>query len=185
MFKRLLKASMVGAFLAAMTGAVMAQGYIGASAGRSNWDADCAGTTSCNNSGTSAKVFGGYDFSPNFAVEGALVSLGTAKATVSGLNLELKASGFEIAAVGKAPLSPNFALFGKLGLSMMNSDASVTGAATGSQSESGAGLMAGLGLSYAFTKNAALRGEFETRKVKVPGGEGNVSNFTVGVQFNF
>ncbi len=185
MLKRLLKASVVGTLFAVMTGTVMAQGYIGASAGRSNWNADCTGTTSCSNSGTSAKFFGGYDFSPNFAVEGSLVSLGSAKASVSGLNLELKASGFEIAAVGKAPMSSNFALFGKLGLSMMNTDASVTGAAIGSKSESSANLMAGLGLSYSFTKNAAVRVEFETRKVKVPGDEGNVSNFTLGLQYNF
>lgn len=192
MFKKATLAALVAACgFGFASSAYAQQAYVGASGGVSNWSVDCAGTTSCDKSGSSFKLFGGYDINPNFAVEGAYASLGKATATgviagVGNVAVESKASGFELAGVFKAPFSKEFTGFAKLGVSFMKGEASaVAGAQAGSSSENSTNLLAGLGVSYAVTKDVAIRGEWETRKVKVAGDSGNVSNFTAGVQFNF
>jgi OmpA-OmpF porin, OOP family len=165
--------------------AAMAQGYVGVSGGASFYDVDCAGTTSCDKNDTSLKLFGGYNINPNFAIEGGYTSLGKAKASIGPLRAELKATGFEVAGVGKFPAAQNLELFVKLGVSVMTGEAVITGPVGGSAEEDSAELLAGIGLSYALNKQVALRAEYETRNVKFPGDKATVGNFTVGVTFKF
>jgi predicted porin len=42
-----------------------------------------------------------------------------------------------------------------------------------------------LGLTYKVSKDIALRGEFESRRVKLGGEKDTVNNFSVGVQYSF
>jgi OOP family OmpA-OmpF porin len=165
--------------------AAMAQGYLGVSGGASFYDVDCAGTTSCDKNDTSFKLYGGYNINPNFAIEGGYTSLGKASANVGTLRAELKASGFEVAGVGKFPAAQNLELFVKLGLSVMTGEAVISGSAPSSAEEDSTELLAGFGLSYNINKQAAVRAEYETRNVKFPGDKATVGNFTVGVTFKF
>jgi OOP family OmpA-OmpF porin len=165
--------------------AAMAQGYVGVSGGASFYDVDCAGTASCDKNGSSFKLYGGYNINPNFAIEGGYTSLGKATASFDDLRAEAKASGFEIAGVGKFPAAQNLELFVKLGLSVMTGEAVISGPVSGTAEEDSAELLAGFGLSYNINKQAAVRAEYETRNVKFPGDKATVGNFTVGVTFKF
>ncbi len=192
MFKKATIAAFVAASAFGFASSASAQeAYVGVSGGISNWSVDCSGTTACDKSDSSFKLFGGYNINPNFAVEGAYVSLGKWTATgpdpdFGNLSVENKGSGFELTGVFKAPFSNEFTGFAKLGASFMKGETSVsTGGQTASQSENNTNLVAGLGLTYAFSKEVSIRGEWETRKVKSPVDSGNVNNFTVGAQFNF
>lgn len=167
-------------------GSAFAQGYVGASAGKAYWSVDCAGLATCDKNDTSYKLFGGYNFSPNFAVEGGYTDLGKIKGSGGGVSGEVKASGFELAAVGKAPVADRFELFGKLGLAVMEAKASGSGfGISASDSTTSTQLMGGVGAAYKFDKQLALRAEYEIRQVKYSGNKDNVGNFTVGLQFSF
>lgn len=91
------------AFLLGTTGPAIAQGYIGAGAGITTSDL-CNGISgpgvNCDDEDTGLKIFGGYKFTPNFAVEGAWIDLGEVSASGPGGSATAEADGFQIAAVG-------------------------------------------------------------------------------------
>jgi OOP family OmpA-OmpF porin len=164
--------------------------YIGAGAGRSkaiNAGAcsDLNGTFdpgfSCTSNDTSSgwRLFAGYRFNPNLALEGAYVDLGTFKVSASG-NLTAipasvsgsdKASGFSFDAVGMLPLSGDFGLLGRAGIFAWTLDASTSttgggvfppgSTATVSDKPSGASLDFGVGAKYDFNGVAGLRVEWQ------------------------
>jgi len=113
------------------------------------------------------KVFGGYRFNPNLAVELALVNLG--KASYSGTFLgdpvtggQVKVSGLNASAVALYPVNPGFELFAKAGLFAWNAKASdTTGGVPFSAKDDGASLSLGIGANYYFTKNVGARIEWE------------------------
>jgi hypothetical protein len=83
-------------------------GYLGASLGTGlaetcQDDLTPGSRPSCEDLAT-LKVFGGYHFNRNFAIEGAVVTLERDAGTA-----------FELTGVGLAPLSERVALYGKLG----------------------------------------------------------------------
>ncbi len=168
-----------------------AQGfYIGGSAGQS--DFDDSNTTGLITSGTvdgkdtGFKIFGGYQFNHNFGVELAYVDLGKAgysgffgAAPVTGGTV--KTSGLNISAVGTLPLGSGFALFGKAGLFAWESEANdVTGGVPFSGKEDGTDLSLGIGASYDFTKNFAIRAEWERFKAV-----GDIDLLSVGIVYKF
>src|SRR3954469_14589313 len=70
--------------------------YAGASVGQSK--SDCGGSSgSCDDKDTAYRIFGGYKFHPNIAVEGGYSPLGETSASVGGLGsvtAEANAGGF-------------------------------------------------------------------------------------------
>ncbi len=168
-----------------------AQVYVGATAGQAKWNDDCKGTTKCDTTSTGYKLFGGYNIDKNFAVEASYFSLGkiNANGTVGQVNAsaEVKGTGFEIAGVAKHDFTENFGGFAKLGLARVKADANsvVPGWAHFSQDTTSTQPVLGLGLTYKVSKDIALRGEFESRRVKLGGDKDTVNNFSVGVQYSF
>lgn len=157
-----------------------AQWYAGAGVGSSNatglnGSGAVTATTNVTISGgtraTSWKLYGGYQFTPNWGVEAQYTDLGkrSATATFSGAvvgsaGLNASVSQWGIAGTGTMPLSNNFYLLGKLGVSR-NEIANVT-ATVGGVTYSGSGtsktdLLAGLGVGYNFNKNVGVRFEYE------------------------
>lgn len=168
-----------------------AQVYVGATAGQTKWNDDCKGTTKCDTTSTGYKLFGGYNIDKNFAVEASYFSLGkiNANGTVGQVNTsaEVKGTGFEIAGVAKHDFTEQFGGFAKLGLARVKADANsvVPGWAHFSQDTTSTQPVLGLGLTYKVSKDIALRGEFESRRVKLGGDKDTVNNFSVGVQYSF
>ena len=157
-----------------------AQWYAGAGLGSRNFtgingSGAVTATTNVTISGgtraTSWKLYGGYQFTPNWGVEAQYTDLGkrSATATFSGAvvgsaGLNASASQWGIAGTGTMPLSNNFYLLGKLGVSR-NEIANVT-ATVGGVTITGSGtrktdLLAGLGVGYNFNKNVGVRFEYE------------------------
>ncbi len=129
---------MIGALLLSMglAGNVAAENgfYAGASVGEASIDAcgsaGALGFTTCDDSDTGWKIFGGYDLSDNFAVEGAWADLGEMTASTSGqLQRGIEVDGFILDAKGTLPLNEQFGVFAKLGFIMWDADG--TGALTG------------------------------------------------------
>jgi OmpA-OmpF porin, OOP family len=127
------------------------------------------------------KLFAGYKFNKNFAIEGGYADLGkyTASASASSvgvsgnINGDVKAYAIFIDAVGFLPAGSNedFSVFGKAGLAYTKTKANVSafasatgiGSASASASDSDSEVVPklGLGAQYYITKNVALRGEYD------------------------
>ena len=115
-----------------------AQGYVGASIGESQLgDFD----------DTAARIFGGYQFTPNFAMEGGYQDLGSV--TASGHAATVTA--FDFSFLGSWEMGNRFALLGRVG--MYRSQTSGVG--------TNLGPVFGLGVSYQLTPSASFRLEWQ------------------------
>ncbi|HEX8784921.1 MAG TPA: porin family protein [Telluria sp.] len=118
----------------------------------------------------SPKVFGGYEFTPNWGVEGGYTKFHEK----SGYN----SNGSYVAGKYTVPLGERFSGFAKLGLQHSErTDWS-------RQTDRDNGLYGGLGLQYALDRNLAVTGEYERYgKDKTSGAKADV--YTVGLKYGF
>lgn len=159
--------------------------YIGGDIGRTSTDFDNnravgvppATVTSIggDEKDTAYKLFGGYQFHRNLAVEGGYYSLGrydygytTATGAFSG---STKFDGVNLDLVGMWPVTDRFSVLGRVGAAYTRARTSVSTAGAvpdmgGSQTERHWGPKLGLGLEYAITPQLAVRGEWERYRVR-------------------
>lgn len=141
--------------------------YVGGALGQTSFDVDCTGATSCDDEDSSWKIFGGYQFNKHFALEFGYADLGEATASVSlppfTANGALKATVWELVAVGSMPIADRFSIFGKIGLYRGDTDFDVTvpGLGSASESDSNTDLTFGIGARYDFTRNLGVRLEWQ------------------------
>lgn len=161
--------------------------YLGAGLGQSKFKDWCnTGGTSitlatCEDTDTAWKLLGGYRFNRYVAAEASFVEWGEVTAsTPSGAQAAASQHSYGLAAVGTLPLGERFELFGKVGFLMTEQEtrsANVANPRTVDRDETE--LHYGLGARFLFTKNWALRGEWEnTEKLKV-------EMLSIGVEYRF
>lgn len=176
MMKRAITRTALAALLLACgAGAACAGGlYAGGSVGGPDWRGSVDGVQG-SSSGVSGKLFGGYEFSPNFAIEAGAMSLGHMRDN----NGEVSASGVYLDGVGRYEFAPRWSILGRVG-------ATNASFSTPAGDHSDNGLKVGTGVQYDLTPTVALRGEYEyyhfhdafSSKV-------NVGQFTAGVKVAF
>ena len=163
-----------GMFVA--TSAIAGEGYIGASTGVLNFEDDSAGS-GFSDTPISLKLFGGYEFNENIALDVAYFStLQDASDDIFGVPVDIRLEGFTVRAVGAYPTSDNFSILASVGYWDGDADASVLGS-TVSASEDG--FTAGVGGKYRF-ESLSIRGEFEWLD-----GDDTIWTILVGFQINF
>jgi len=154
---------------------------------------------STSESSTGYKLYGGYQFNRNFALEGGYADFGNFDArrevtapVLDSMSSNIRASGLYLGAVGIVPLPNRFSLFGKLGTAYSTSTMSI--------STSGAMLPLatptdlspkrfewnskyGLGASYEMSNKLGLRFEYERINSLGDGrtGDGNVGMWSLGL----
>jgi len=169
-----------------------------------------AGTTETQDtSKTGAKAYAGYDFTKNWAIEGAYAILGTpeykyVRVTAGATNGQdsYKARAWSLAGKGTLPLNNRFDIFAKLGVTSNKSESnsSLGGVTTSNQSASNtrAGILAGIGAAYHIDRNISVRLEYEsygkfgnqvTQNVATPlsgeTGRASVALWSVGIAYKF
>lgn len=186
--------------------------YVGANVGQSKASIDDGGinqtilsagftsvSTSKDETDTGGKVFVGFRFHPNFAVEAGYFNLGkvsftsttTPAATISG---DAKSdNGFNIDLLGIMPVTPDLSLFARVGAQTSKTTLNATGSGGGrtvsaSSSETGTNWKAGLGAQYNFTQTIGARAEWE--RYRLPGGgtgtsHADVDLFSLGLVVRF
>lgn len=140
------------------------------------------------------KLFGGYQFNRNFALEVAAVDLGDMSysgnftgnppATPSGqvIGGRVQNGGLNVSAVGVLPLGERFNFFGKAGIFLWSSEATdITGGEATFSEADGSDLSLGLGASFALTPQASLRAEWERFEMSST----DVDLVSVGFAFSF
>lgn len=182
--------------------------YGGASVGQSKTGTDANGLTSGLLPGVSAassttdekdtayKLFGGYQFNRNFAIEGGYFNLGKNSfnaATVPAGNLtgETKVQGVNLDLVGTLPLTERLSALARIGAhhAWSKSTFSGSGAAAGvpgSNKRDDSGYQMGLGMQYELNPSMWVRGEIERYRTKdAVGQRTNVDLVTVSLVFPF
>ena len=148
---------------------------------------------------------GGYEFNPNWSVEGTYTDLGQ---TFSGTAATLPAppaaitsgsqstKAWSLAAVGKAPITQNRRLkaYGKLGVARWDSkiNRTIANVAQPQLKEKGTDPVVGLGLEYDVSNQWTVRGGYERyfnvgKNNNMLNGtvEKDVDALTIGASFNF
>jgi OmpA-OmpF porin, OOP family len=184
------RALWVGLLAVAATGA-SAQGlrpdnsfYLGGALGQSKFKEWCntdgsVTFASCEDTDTSWKLLGGYRFNRYVAAEASYIHWGEVTASTTTARASADQHSYGLAAVGTVPLGPGFELFGKLGFLHTEQETRLNAVRTSSVDRDETEFHYGLGVKYAFTKNWALRGEWEnTDKLKV-------ELLSIGVEYRF
>lgn len=140
------------------------------------------------------KVFGGYRFLENLAVEGQYARLGKANIRYSGPTglrgtEKYEVSSISVAAVGLLPVSDSFTLFAKAGPSFNDAKSSFSNATLGAASKGRkVGLLVGIGASYKLTENISARAELENFSrvgEAAKGGRSSVNMVSLGLAYQF
>jgi OOP family OmpA-OmpF porin len=177
--------------LAATASVQAADWYVGGSLGRSDYKVDTTGATSSDKTDTGYKLFVGARLSPNFAVEGGYADLGKATASDATSSAKLKLSALPyVDAVGFLPLSPQWDLLGRFGLTSSKLKVSGTnGGVSASDSDRSIQAHFGFGAQYNISKTMAVRAEWERFRGKYDkngvSDSGNVDLLSVGIAIGF
>lgn len=138
--------------------------------------------TGSDDSDIGYKVYGGYQMNEYLAIEGGYVQFNnfTAQGTgntvaTGGLYQTLDSNAWQLAVVGKLPLTESFSVFGKLGMNHWKAttktivrDVSTTDFTRTQTLDRGYDAYYGVGASYDLTDNVAVRGEYERYDVGGP-----------------
>jgi OOP family OmpA-OmpF porin len=144
------------------------------------------------------KVFGGYQFNPNFALEAGYFDLGkfgyTARTTPAGsLTGDMSVKGLNLDLVGTLPLTERLSVLGRLGVTSTRTEGDFrsTGSArvpyaSAHSSQRSTNPKWGAGLAYAFTDNLSMRLEAERYRINDSvGNRGHVDMVSVGLVYRF
>jgi OmpA-OmpF porin, OOP family len=161
-----------------MTGTALAQNgfYAGASIGQATIDA-CDGVTKCDDEDTSWKIFGGWEFNRNIALEAAFVDFGEVSGSIAGSSVSAEADGWALAGKGMLPLTEQFGVFGKFGMIMWDVEG---GGTAWDIDDDGTDLIFGLGAQYMFTDRFGIVGEWEWYDI-----DADIDVFSIGAMFKF
>jgi len=132
-----------------LCGAAVAENYVGAGVGQlrledSGFKAD----------DTSVKLFGGWRFNQNLALELAYVHGGSPE----GSGVEVEPRAMQASVIGAIPLADNFQLYARAGLLSWKTEASAAGF---SVKDDGEDFSWGMGTSFNVGNRGAIRLEYE------------------------
>lgn len=142
------------------------------------------------------KLFGGYQYNKNFAVEAGYFDLGrfgfVANTAPTGtLSGTIKIKGLNLDAVGILPITEKFSAFGRIGVTYARTNGSFAG--TGAvnvldpnPNARDTNLKVGLGVQYAMTDALSLRAEIERYRINdAMGNKGDVDLASIGLVYRF
>ncbi len=170
--------------------------YIGGHVGGATYRNACDGVSTCDDTDTAWKLVVGYQFHRHFAIEAGYGDFGkiTGSDTIGAVAVsgDIKATAFEIVAVGLLPVTQELSLYGKIGAARTRLRGNVSASVPGftfsqSATDHSTDLTFGLGAQYLFTRNIAARAEWQ-RYDSVGGdnfGKGDIDVFTAGLYYRF
>ena len=174
MNKHIAKALIGAAALAALS--AHAEGpYVGGSLGITRYRGPDVGGLSTDRSSNGGKVYGGYEITPNVAVELGYADVGKATSAAG----DIKGHGVFVDAVGKVPFTDTLSGLARIGAFNGRARTNLGG------SDSGTDLKLGVGLQYDFNKQAGIRGDWERYRFKAFGTKTDADMVSVGLNYRF
>jgi OOP family OmpA-OmpF porin len=167
--------------------------YIGVDAGSSEQKFSVDGLGSAKEHKASYQVVGGVNLTPHYGIEGGYTSFGKTRQSAEGATLAVNPQAFYVAATGTLPLSGQFALFGKAGVSYGQAKLSVSVDGPFGTGESASdtfhktSAMFGVGASYTFPSRVAVVAEYQNFG-KIADEDGvslKASTLSLGLRYQF
>lgn len=183
------------AALAAGPGFAQERGlYLGGSVGEAIYSDTCSDytvLTGCNDGDTAFRVFLGYQFNRNFAIEGGWANLGEvdSQGLFAGVptTFRSEANGYDVAAVVSWPVLEHLSLYGKLGVSYVRTRIERNSGGVVSQgSHYSGGFTYGLGVEFGLWR-LGLRAEWQhyDNAASTLVDEDNVDYYSIGLVLRF
>jgi opacity protein-like surface antigen len=186
--KKLIFAVIAGVTAMSAAQAQTPSGYIGLGVATSDHAFNAGAGTTSDPEGykASAKIFGGVNLSPTWAVEAGYTDIRKAdhSFTVAGVPGTATTDGSRSYIAGKATkaITDKFDVYGKLGVGY--SKVKLSSATLGSDSDSKTEAYGALGAQYNINEKVALTAEYERYGKKKDFGV-KADAFTVGAKYNF
>lgn len=165
--------------------------YVGANVGSAHHRLSIDGEASKERK-TALKLYGGYAFNETFGVEGGYARLGKiSDSDTDGVNtasLDYRARALYVAATAALPLSQEFSVFAKAGITANHGKVTArVNNFSDSISRSNTTAMFGIGAEYSFTKNMSVVAEYENFGKVIDENEGNTKAqlVSVGLRYKF
>ncbi len=159
--------------------------YVGVAIGQATQDGQCdnvAPPVTCDDKDSAWKIFGGYQFNRNLAVELGYSNFGEATARSGAGFVTDEASAFEMTGVLMLPLADRFSIYGKLGFYRGELERT-SNLATPTGTNSSTGLTFGGGVRFDVTNAIGVRLEYQIYPDL--GDLPDVKVMSVGVLFKF
>lgn len=185
------KRIVVAVAAATLAGIASAQGYAGFGIGQSRAKLDCTGADTCDKTDTAFRLYGGYQFTPNLALEAAYYDQGKARVTGSDPELgsvggDFKGQGIGLWGLLVAPMDA-VSFYAKLGVVSsrikLDASSSVLGSASASERHTRGAL--GLGASYEFAPKWVARLDYERFRARFMDEKVSVDLVTLGAHYRF
>jgi OOP family OmpA-OmpF porin len=175
MITRSSRAVLAGTLLACAALAARAEGpYVGGNLGTPDYHSSINGVSG-DGSGTGFKLYGGYQFNPNFALEGGYFDLGHIDDATGKVNTR----GAFVDAVGLYEFAPKWSVLGSAGLAQarFTSDRG---------DDWSPGIKLGAGLQYDLSRELALRAQYDRYHFSDAfDSRANVGQVSVGLKYGF
>ncbi len=178
--KKILAASLISALFAAPAMAAVPGGYVALDL--QNWSATNAGIL--GNPGMGLRIGGGYRFTQNWGVEVNYAQSGNSSSVLGG---SYKVSAFQVAATGTYPVSPEFDVFAKLGVSANSISFNAPFVCATGVTCNKTDLMFGVGAQYNINQQWGVRLMYEDlgKASKGAASDLGVSTLSVGAVYAF
>ena len=163
--------------------------YLGASIGEAQFrkTSDDVTLGRCDSSDTAYRLYGGYHFGPNLAIEVGYGKYGEVLVDTPLAAFEATAKGFDVSLLPAYRFNERLGIFGRFGIHRTQVEVHGFGATPGEASEHKTGLTWGAGLRFHIGSKIAVRAEYQ-RLDKVGGsstGEDNVDFLSLGLEWAF
>ena len=162
-----------------------AQGYVGAGFGSSTTTGfDSGNITGGNANKGLVKIYGGYNYTPNWGVEAQYSDFGKREISAGNVNIgSYKASQFSLVGTGTLPLTSGFSILAKIGASANRASGS-TGVVGSDKATS---LMFGIGAAYNIAPTLSLRAEYEDfgKIGKVGNSDVRIKGYSISLKYGF
>lgn len=160
--------------------------FIGASIGQAKYDIDCDAGSTCDDSDTAWKIYGGLEVNEFIQMEAGYANLGEAKFSDATSSATAEVHGMTIQVVGTYAFNPSFSLIGRGGMNILNLEINDT--AAGNVGDTDVAWSLGLGAQYNLSESLGLRAEWE-RYFKVGDedttGEVDIDLFSASIVYTF
>lgn len=156
-------------------------GYVGATAGRADYDLACVGGLPCDDRDTGYKLYGGGTIKGIFGFELGYVDLG--KAEIAGG--DMRARGVNASLLLNAPIGQASGLHAKVGTTYgwTRVNSVVPGFTAGKEKDFG--LSYGLGATIGLTKNWQARLDWDRYRFDFTSGDRDIDMYSAGLQYRF
>lgn len=167
--------------------------YVGLGAGHLKTGDECptgaAPGANCEDKDTAWKLFGGYQFNQYLGYELAIADMGQRSASLTGIGVvTARFRFFETVLTGTLPLGQRLSAYAKAGIFVWDIDYDLPPGFIGSADANGNDYTFGLGVKYQFTRNFAMRVEWQRYNDvgdSAATGKFNADTFGIGALLSF